>query len=73
MVIIIIVVFSIIVVIIIIIIIMTIDTKVEEMIGSLVSRLEPSTDCIVWRCDEEDDDNDDADDLYIIGAVCLSV
>ena len=41
---------------------MTIDTKVEEMIGSLVSRLEPSTDCIVWRCDEEDDDNDDADD-----------
>jgi len=23
--------------------------QVEEMIGSLVSRLEPSTDCIVWR------------------------
>ena len=23
--------------------------KVEEMIGSLVGRLEPSTDCIVWR------------------------
>ena len=26
-----------------------ITKKVEEMIGSLVGRLEPSTDCIVWR------------------------
>ena len=25
------------------------EWKVEEMIGSLVSRLDPSTDCIVWR------------------------
>ena len=48
--------------------------KVEEMIGSLVSRLEPSTDCIVWRShhdrNQDDEDNchgqcatDDDDDV----------
>ena len=40
---------------------MAIDKKVEEMIGSLVSRLEPSTDCIVWRSYKKNDSNDDDD------------
>ena len=40
------------------------------MIGSLVSRLEPSTDCIVWRShhDDDNDHNQDDDDGHGQGA-----